>query len=876
MADFSDQVRTPPPQFDLSGTVVGRFRIEARLGKGGMGEVYKAFDTKLQRIVAIKRMTWREGVTAEDRALFLREGQKASSLSQGNIAAIYDVLEEKGDVLLVMEYVEGATLRENLVPPMPLERFFRIALQCVDALIAAHDRGILHGDVKPENIMLGLQDQVKLLDFGVARRLPGSDPFGATATMHTYSSPGAMAGTPAYMAPEALRGEAPDARADIFAMGLVFYEMLAGRHPFEGPNVTVTTAQILNEREAPVIDQARTKIPHSLAGVISRMLAKAPARRYANARDLRHDLETVRQGGRPSHGLYRPVPRGWWAMAAVALLLVVALLPPVRSRLRGWWESRVNSARPAPRLAVLPPRIDGSSPELTAFAEGLSAAVASKLSTLAQNHDIQVIDSTQVQKAQASAPDRALQELGANMTLQFDVEQSDEMNRVTYTIALAKGGQHLAERTLTAPIGDPFTLQDQVADGVVHALQITLRPEEQAALAVHGTTQPAAYDYYLEGSGYLADPSRTENLANAITVLDRALSLDPNFGRAMAARGQAEWFQYNHTHDKEWVDKAKNDCTQAVADGNAGADGHMCVGLVDAGTGDYTGAAGEYQKAIELEPSNAHAYAGLATAYAKLNRLSDAENTYKQAIAANPNLSFVYQQLAIFYAQQADYARAADLFKQAIQLAPESYRDYANLGAMYVYLGKYPEAIQALEQSLKLRPTEAGYANLGTVYYQARRFQDAARNYQTALKLSPRDPDLWGNLACALHFSGQASQARDAYQKQLALLNAQLQVNPNDAERQSDVASTYAGLGDKPNAMAHLARSLELGHGDKDLLFNAAVIYNDLGESGEALEWLQKAFVAGYSPTIVRDSPEFDNLRNNPQFQQLLNRAQTH
>jgi len=875
MADPSEQLKTPPPRADLTGTVAGRFRVEARLGAGGMGEVYRAFDTKLQRTVALKRMTWREGVTANDRALFLREGQKASALNQGNIAAIYDVVEEHGDVLLVMEYVQGSTLRDLLGPPMPLERFFPIALQCVDALIAAHDRGILHGDVKPENIMLGLQDQVKLLDFGVARRLPGADPFSATATMHTHSAPGVMAGTPAYMAPEALRGETPDARADIFALGLVFYEMLANRHPFQGQNVTVTTAQILNEREAPELDKARPKLPRNVATVIARMLAKDPARRYANGRDLRHDLETVRHGGRPARRMSGAVPWGWLAGAGVvALAAILATNAGWRERIERLWKAHPAAvAQVAPRLAVLPPTIDGTSPELNAFADGLSAAVAAKLSTLTQNHDIQVIDSSQVKRAQASAPDQALQSLGANMTLQFVVQQSQAMNRVTYTLASAKDGQHLAADTLTAPINDPFTLQDQVADGVIQALKITLRPEEQAALAVHGTTQPAAYDYYLEGKGYLETTSRPENITNAMTVLARALQLDPNFGKALAEKGEAEWFQYKTSHDKNWVAKAQSDCTQAVNDGNAGADGHMCMGLVNAGTGKYEEAAGDYQKAIELEPTNEKAYVGLANAFSKLNRLADAENTYKQAIGANPNSAYAYQQLGIFYLQQADYAKAGALFQKAIAMAPESYIDYSNLGAARLYQGNTDLAIQAFQRSLQLRPTYNAYSNLGTADYQARRFGDAARNYEAALKINGDDPDLWGNLADAYQFSGQKAKGTDARQRQLGLLQAQLQVNPKDAERQADIASCYASLGDKQNAVAHLARSLELGHGDKDLLFNAAVVYNDLGETGEALEWLQKSFTAGYSPSIVRDSPEFDNLRSNPQFQQILNRA---
>ena len=877
MPDFSDQVRTPPVQREPLARTVGRFRIEALLGAGGMGEVYRAFDTALQRTVAIKRMFWRDGSTADDRTLFLREGQRASALNHPNIAAIYDVIEEKDDVLLVMEFVAGSTLRDQLGAPMPLDRFFPIAMQCVDALAAAHEKGILHGDVKPENIMLTPSGQVKLLDFGVARRLPGSDPSWATAATQTLPGRRLMAGTPVYMPPEVLRGDIPDARADIFALGIVFYEMLSGRHPFQGPNITVTTAQILNEREAAELDRSPARISPPLASVVAHALIKDPTRRCADTHELRRNLEAVRQGRRPA--LWRARSRSPWIAAAalLALVAVLALLPGSRSRIAAWWKQLRHPpavVAAAPRLAVLPPRIDGATPGLTAFADGLSATVAARLSTLSQNHDLQVIDSSRVQRAQASAPAAdAMHNLGANMTLQMEVQQSPKMNRVVWTLTSAQSGKVLADRTLTAPINDPFTLQDQVADGVIAALRITLLPDEQASLLVHGTVDPAAYDYYLQGRGYLESYARPDNIPNAIDVLNRALQIDPNFGRAWAERGRADWYSYTHTKQPSWVDKSRSDCAKAVSLGNAGADGHMCMGIVDAGTGQYQDAASEYQKAIELEPTAERAYVGLADAYTSMSRLTDAENTYRQAIAANPNDVFVYERLGAFYLQQAQYARAADIFRKAIALAPESYIDYSNLGAAWVYQGNYSAAIDAFQQSLRIHAAPGAYSNLGTAYYQSRKFADAARYYEIALHYNLRDPDMWGNLADAYQFSGQRSKAVDAFQHQLALLNDQLKINPRDAELQGEVASCYAILGNRDQAAAHLALSLELGRGNKDLLFNAAVVYNDLGETGDALEWLHKSFVAGYSAAIVRDSPEFDNLRGNPQFQQLLSQA---
>ncbi len=877
MPEFPDQVKTPPAQFDLTGKTVGRFVIEARLGAGGMGEVYRAVDSQLKRTVAIKRMSWRAGLTPEDHALFLKEAQRASALQHPNIASIYDVFQENGEVMLVMEYVEGSTLRKAIGNPMPLEQFFDLAIQCSSALVAAHEKGILHGDIKPENIMLDASGQVKLLDFGVARRLPGDDP--AAETLTTVWAPGHVSGTPTYMAPEVLKGGVPDARADVFALGIVFYEMLAGRHPFRGANVTVTTAHILDEREAANLDRSKLKLSPPVAAVVARALYKDPVQRYGSARELRKDLETVRQGGRPAKALRRPAPRWlWFLIPVVAVILVAAMLPAVRSRVAGLWRPKIptppaTAKVEAPRLAVLPPRIIGGNAELSAFADGLSATVAAKLSSLAQNHDLEVIDTTQVVKAQASSPTTALKTLGANLTLELTVQQSGEMNRTTYKLANANTGQTVAEETLTAPRSDPFSLQDRVADGVVRVLQIDLRPEERTALAMHGTTEPAAYDYFLQAKGYLQNTSRPENIGNALHVLDRALQLDPNYGKAFAARGEAYWYDYQATKQAKWVEEARNDCKRAVGLGNAGADGHLCLGLVAAGTGNYEQAANEYRNAIELEPTTNDGYLGLAIAYAKLNRLSDAGHTYQQAISLNPNSTRAHQELGIFYLQQAEYSKAADVFQQAIRLNPENYLNYSNLGVAYMFLGNHAGAIAALEKSLQLRPTAGAYANLGTAFYQSRHFAQAASNYRQAIKFDDKDPDMWGNLASALLYDGQRAQAMDAFRKQLELLKQQLQVNPQDAERQGDVASCYAILGDRENAVTHLSRSLELGHSNKELLFNAAVVYNDLGETGVALEWLQKALTTGYSASIVRDSPSFDNLRNNPQFQQLLSHA---
>ncbi|MBI3476983.1 MAG: protein kinase [Acidobacteria bacterium] len=329
----------PLPE-DLTGSKVGRYVIRSKLGVGGMGEVYHAEDTKLNRPVALKRVAHRLGSDPVFRSRILREAQHASTLASEHIAAIFDVLEEQGELFLVMEYVEGETLRRRLRQPLTLEQFFPIATQCVAAVVAAHDHGIVHCDIKPENIMLTPEGQVKILDFGLAKHLPRSD------RSSTFESCRSLAGTSGYMAPEVLLEEMPDVRTDVFSLGVVLYEMLTLQQPFFTGNFVTTSERILHETPT-AIRVFNPLVPEPLAGVIMKALAKAPAHRHANARELLGDLHRI-QSGDFSREVETPTPlpqpgkRKRWLAAAIILMVGVAIViypsPPSTPPLaeRGW------------------------------------------------------------------------------------------------------------------------------------------------------------------------------------------------------------------------------------------------------------------------------------------------------------------------------------------------------------------------------------------------------------------------------------------------------------------------------------------------------------------------------------------------------------
>jgi len=882
---MADQIKTPPPAAPaqaaadaLAGTTVGRFAISERLGAGGMGQVYGAEDTTLKRHVAIKRMTPHANSTDADRKRLLKEAQRASALNHPNIGAMYDVLENAGELWLVMEYIEGETLRHRLSRPISTEEFFSIATQCCEGLQAAHEKGIIHGDIKPENIMLSAGNRVKILDFGVARRAWSSNPDEATKSMETMTASG---GTPAYMAPEVFLQRPDDGRSDLFSLGLVFYEMLGGDQPFRSESLATTVAKIVHVDPAPL-----KNVSAPLAAIITRSLAKNPDLRYPNAAALLEDLRRVEQGGKPRRA---PSDQGWFhqyrAFAALALVLVLIAvlfaLPPVRHLFR---SSAANSAASRAQsgglpgtkiLAVLPFTAASSDsnqndPKLTALGEGLVKSVAAKLGKLTEDRAFEVVPPGTLQEKKISTLADAARMFGANLGLALALEPAGDLVKVTYSLLGTQSEKPISSGSLTLPRSDAFSAEQLISDGAVKDLHLQLRPEEEAALKYHGTDQADAYHYYLQAQGYLLDGTKVENTDNAALMAREALKLDPNFGMAKAALGESYWLKYSDTKQKQWIAPAQSACNDAVQLGNAGAAGHVCLGIIDNGTGQYPEAVAEFQLALGLEPTKEEAALGAARAYEHEGKLTEAEKAYEQAIQAHPNSRSAYNNFGAFYLGRNDYEKALQMYAKAIQIAPEWYATYSNVGNIYNQMGRYEKAIDPLKKSIAIRPNYASYVNLGVAYFGLNRFSDAADAYQAAAKLDPQQYVIWGNLGDALFHSGKKDQSVMPLNKAVELAKAELKVNPQDPGVLGDLASYHSLLGDRKNALLYLGQALQYGHNDKDLLLDAASVYNHLGESSLAIEFLAKAMQAGYTADKIRSLPDFDNLAAMPAYQQLI------
>jgi serine/threonine protein kinase/tetratricopeptide (TPR) repeat protein len=866
--ESSSPSSTPATADVLTGRRVGRFIIGDRLGKGGMGEVYRAEDTRLKRTVALKRLPPYLAADARYRKRFQEEAERASRFSDPHIAAVHDVIEDRDETFLVMEFVEGQTLRERLRHPLSLKEFLAFAVQCAEALAAAHEHGIVHCDIKPENIMLTSSGQVKILDFGVAKYLPQSD------QSSTIERSGMFGGTPAYMAPEVLLEKSADGRSDIFSLGVVLYEVLAGHHPFLSNSFVATTERILREKPTP-IRVFNAEASEELENIVRHAMAKDPAERYESARKLADDLRAV-------HGLAtlsrllpvpfkpRPSKRKRLMMPIIIAVVILALIVAAFEwqKLRRWYGGTNHAPT---RLAVLPFTTAGEDPSSKAFSDGLTETLAAKLTQLSGSSPLQVVPPSEIRGEGITTIDQARKGFGANLVLVGTLHESGDRVRISYSLVDPQSMHQVSADTITADASDVFSVEDRVVASVVEMLGLELRQGELKALATHGTQEPAAYDYYLRGLGYLQDFNKPTNLDSAISVFGHALQTDPNYALAYAGLGQAYWHKYESTLAREWVEKAFQACQRAVALSSETSNGHTCLGTVYNGTGQYEKAVTEFNQAVTLDLTNDDALRGLALAYERLGRDSEAEESLRRAVQLRPQYWASYRALGNFYVDHGQYEHAAQQYQQEANLAPDDPRPYRSLGGMYIYMGKYQQAIEVLRKAIDLYPTTQAYSNLGVAYFNLRQFDNAVAAYQHACTAATTDYIACGNLARALYWSPERrAQSGEYYRRAIQLASDRLKVNPRDGDPHILMASYYSMLGDKRAANEHLQQALALRPDDPEFLAMAAMIQNQFGERSPAVASLKKALDRGYSAAEIRAAPEFDNLRDSPDFQKVV------
>jgi serine/threonine-protein kinase len=804
----------------LIGHQIGHYCIQKQLGSGGMGDVYLAQDIGLERSVALKLVDPYVTIDSATRARFLREARLASALDHPNICTIHEVGEAEGRLFIAMQYVEGETLRRVIDgQPLSLDSLLSIALQVADALCAAHSQGIIHRDIKSENIIITPRGQAKVLDFGLAKLLEQAED--ETETRLTMT--GAVIGTPVAMSPEQARGERVDHRSDIFSFGVVLYEMATGSIPFSGRSRADVISALLNQPQTPA-HELNQEITRGLSALIDRALAKESADRYQQMEEVIADLRQaireaggldrlfsssdLRQGVVPLVPPRRPVPVGVFgsriqSRAAIVVLTIFAVV------LVGLGLAIYSSRREQPlpnksikSIAVLPfkPLIAESRDE--ALELGMADTLINKLSNIRQVTVRPLSAVRQYTRLEQDAT-TAGREQKVDAVLDGSIQRSGEKIRVTVRFVRVADGHEIWSEQFDEKFTDIFSVQDSVSRKVSGLLAITLTGDEKERLTKRQTGDVEAYQLYLIGRYHL-NRLTDDGFWKGRDYFQKAIDKDPNYALAYAGMADAYYrlSSFNVISPEEGFPRARVAALKALELDDQLAEAHTTLGAVKLlYEWDWNGAEAEFKRALEINPS-----------------YSDAHETYGNYLSQ----------------VMGRYDEALIEMRRAQELDPLSVEKNVGIGDVFYFQRRYNQALEQYQKVLEMDPN-SGFTHwaLGNVYVQKKSYEEAIAEYQKAISLSGNSPDEPASLACAYALSGRRREA-------LLVLN-----ELTKRSKRSYISPTVI-----------------------------AFIYIALGEKDEAFRLLEKAFEdRDFILVLLNEHPQFDGLRLDARFADLVRRV---
>ncbi len=690
--------RIDEPGRSLVGQRLGPYPIQALLGAGGMGEVYRAHDPRLGRDVAIKVLPAHLAADAAALARFEREVRAVAALSHPNILAIHDFGTDRTIAYAVMELLEGETLRQRLAKgPLPWRKAVRIAGQIAEGLAAAHAKGIVHRDLKPENVSIGESDQVKILDFGLARIVPLDS--ATTQTVIAATQPGTIMGTVGYLSPEQVRGEPAGPSSDIFAFGCVLYEMLSGRTPFARNTVTESLVAVLHDDPARLSEEGREVTP-SLEAVVVRCLEKRVADRFQSASDLAFALRSTNVSSGDSGG--RPRERR-------------STTPRIRA------------------LAVLPLDNLARDVEQDYFVDGMTEAL---ITELAQIHALRVISRTSAMqyKGTTKTVPQIARELGVDGIVEGSVMRAGDRVRITAQLIHAASDGHLWARSYERDLRDILQLQSEVSRAIADEVQTTLTPQgrarrtrTRAGVRIEGPTQPRAvdpeaYQLYLKGR-YCWNKTTLEGLLKGIEYLQQAIDKDPSYAPAHAWLANCYgMLAVNYATPHEAAPKAKAAALTALALDSSTAEAHVSIAAIEIFyEWDWPRAGHHLERAVALSPS----YAFVHNLYAYYHELmGDSEAALAAILRAqelDPLALLINIDVGIRYYHKREYIRAIQQYRETLEMDPGSKIVSYFLWLAYEQQGDYASALAELDKLTQAAPERGGssYAILTREGYMA-------------------------------------------------------------------------------------------------------------------------------------------------------------
>jgi eukaryotic-like serine/threonine-protein kinase len=879
------------------GTRLGPYEILAPIGAGGMGEVYRARDSKLDRDVAIKVLP--ESVAADPDALarFEREAKAVAALSHPNILAIHDFGMHDGTAYAVMELLEGETLGAMLTAGrIPPKQAVDYALQVARGLSAAHEKGIVHRDLKPENLFVTKDRHVKILDFGLARRVDvfSSDGETTNPTVSSHTQPGTVIGTLGYMSPEQVRGFPVDHRSDIFSFGAILYELLTGTKAFKKETGSDTMAAILRD-EPPEPSDSGMEISPGLDSIVRHCLEKDRDHRFQSAKEIVFALSegsslTFPSGVRfvespPADRRPRAARRKTVSITAAAILLLAV------AGFFLWRRQPPSSDELAAgrRVAVLPFENIGSA-EDDYFADGIADEVRSKLTSLP---GVEVIarGSSAPYKKTTKTPSQIAQELGVGYILTATVrwEKSGESGRVYVTpelVEVRKTGaptvkwQHGFDAALT----DVFAVQSVIASRVAEALGVALGAGEEKRLSEKPTQDLAAYNAYLKGEEiWNGTGDDAPSVRRALGFYDQAVALDPAFLQAWARVSWAGSILYaNSTPTPALADRARSAAAKAIALAPGRPEGYLAFGHYERlVTKDFDRALEQYAKGQRVAPGNADLLYGTARAQEGLGRWDAAVERLRKAASFDPRS--VVNLTALGYALQRlrRYPEAREFYERGLALAPANLSLIGETAMTYLGEGNLAGAravLHAVPKDVGSTDLVAYIANANDLVWVLDEQQR-----QLLLRLTPSafddDRGTWARcLSQAAALERDATGVRTYADEARQAFEEQLRAAPDNAQRHVVLGLALAYLGRKEEAIREGERAVALDPVQKDALrgpyyqHELVRIYMLVGEPEKALDRLEPLLKIPYylSPGWLNIDPNFDPLRKNPRFQKLV------
>ena len=707
------------------GTRLGHYRILERIGAGGMGEVYRAHDDALQRDVAIKVLPAATAGDEAARSRLLREARAAAALNHPHICTVYEVGEADGRTFIAMELIEGEPL-DRMIPPgdgLPVDVVIGYGFQIADAVALAHERGILHRDLKAANVMITRAGRAKVLDFGLAKRLdPAGQGESTTLAQVGVTQAGVLIGTLAYMAPEQLRGLVADARSDVWALGVILYEALMGERPFAGQTPFEVSAAILNEPYRPIDREVE---PAGLQPVIERCLAKEPERRYQDAGELRAALEAILRDAGPAFaatGRQGTRGRAVAGIAALALMLGGTAVFDI-----GGLRSRFT--RPGARidsLAVLPLQNLSGDPEQDYLATGVHEALTTEFGQLPGLKRVTARGSTRRFKdSDLSARDIGRQ-LGVSTLVTGAVQRSGDNIRVTAQVVDATNERPIWSRTFDRNVREILQLQNEMVAEIADALGLELQPDDRQRLGRSQAIDPATHEAYLKGMDLLHRGTRPDRI-KGMELLQQAVDRDKGNAHAWAAlaAGYATIGHGPAATPDVWS-RARAAANNAVTLDPNLAQGHAALADVKLyGDWDWAGAEREFVRANELNPNLAFNHYHYAWYLVLVDRIDEAIAEHKRAQELDPFTPVHTAYLGTIYGWTRRYDEALAEARKAIELNPNGPPGWIVLSAVNSSMGRHDEAIKAAEKVVSLAPLQA--AVLGGAYIRAGRIQEARK-----------------------------------------------------------------------------------------------------------------------------------------------------